>query len=47
MLPVVIIAHGRNGITWLQIRTSQPDDALSCEFTRALDDTMNAASSVV
>lgn len=45
--PVVIIAHGRNGITWLEIRTNQPADSLSSEFTRALDDTMNAASSVV
>ena len=43
--PVIIIAHGRNGITWLQIRTSQPEDSLSSEFTGALDDTVSAASS--
>lgn len=43
--PVVIIAHGRNGITWLQIRTSQSESMLSSEFVVALDETVSAASS--
>jgi hypothetical protein len=43
--PVVIIAHGRNGITWLQIQTSQLENALSSEFAVALDETMSAALS--
>ncbi len=44
MPPVVIIAHGRNGITWLQIRTGQPEDTLSSEVAGALDETVSAAS---
>ena len=41
--PVVIVAHGRNGITWLQIRTSQFENTLSSEFTVALDETVDTA----
>jgi hypothetical protein len=43
--PVVIIAHGHDGTTWLQIRTGPSEDTLSSEFAMALDETVNTASS--